>query len=486
MQQQEQYEVIIVGAGVVGSALGHALGKAGRKVLVVERDLNEPDRIVGELMQPGGVQRLHELGLQDCLVGIDAPEVVGYGIFFKGKGIALPYHITDGKGNLLKGCSFHHGKFIMSLRNALERVKNVELKQGTVSSLLEEGAQVTGVTYKDLTNTVHEVRAPLTIVCDGAFSNLRKNFVSNKPIATSSFVGVIIKDTPLPFPNHGHVFLTNNGPILAYQIGTSETRMLVDVPMPLPSAGNGDLQKHLIDVTAPQLPESIRGAFIHAVQTTRPRSMPNSRLHPQSGVRRGVLLLGDAFNMRHPLTGGGMSVGLNDVVIVRDIISKLGDLTDCDKVSKALETLNEKRKPAAATTNILAGALYAVFTAVGDPVLPAMRHACLTYFRMGGIGVRGPVSLLSCLNPRPLSLVFHFFAVAFVGIAQVLWPFPTPARIAKAYRLLAAASTIVVPLIKAEGVLPFIPILCRILRLTKSNNNNTNNNTQTADQLKET
>ena len=36
----------------------------GRRVRVIERDLNEPDRIVGELLQPGGYLKLIELGLQ--------------------------------------------------------------------------------------------------------------------------------------------------------------------------------------------------------------------------------------------------------------------------------------------------------------------------------------------------------------------------------------------------------------------------------------
>ena len=35
----------------------------GRRVHVIERDLNEPDRIVGELLQPGGYIKLIELGL---------------------------------------------------------------------------------------------------------------------------------------------------------------------------------------------------------------------------------------------------------------------------------------------------------------------------------------------------------------------------------------------------------------------------------------
>lgn len=103
--------------------------------------------------------------------------------------------------------------------------------------------------------------------------------------------------------------------------------MLVDIPKPLP--GKDDLPKYLLDVvsilhcynntylrilltylyyfilqTAPQLPECIRGAFIKAVTTDTLRSMPNNRLHPKACNKPGVLLLGDAFNMRHPLTGG--------------------------------------------------------------------------------------------------------------------------------------------------------------------------------------
>ncbi|XP_044382183.1 uncharacterized protein [Triticum aestivum] len=42
--------------------------KDDRRVHVIERDLTEPDRIVGELLQPGGYLKLIELGLQENLV----------------------------------------------------------------------------------------------------------------------------------------------------------------------------------------------------------------------------------------------------------------------------------------------------------------------------------------------------------------------------------------------------------------------------------
>ena len=76
--------------------------------------------------------------------------------------------------------------------------------------------------------------------------------------------------------------------------------------------------------------------------------------------------------MRHPLTGGGMTVSLNDVVQLRD-----------------------KRYPLASTINVLSLALYAVFAATDDPYLPAMREACFNYFQLGGECVNGPMSMLA-------------------------------------------------------------------------------------------
>lgn len=56
-------DVLIIGSGIVGSALATALARDGRRVTVVERNLDEPDRIVGELLQPGGRRALKKLGI---------------------------------------------------------------------------------------------------------------------------------------------------------------------------------------------------------------------------------------------------------------------------------------------------------------------------------------------------------------------------------------------------------------------------------------
>lgn len=61
---EKTYDVAIIGAGIFGPPLAKVLAEDGRSVVLIERDMNEPDRIVGELLQPGGVAALEKLGLR--------------------------------------------------------------------------------------------------------------------------------------------------------------------------------------------------------------------------------------------------------------------------------------------------------------------------------------------------------------------------------------------------------------------------------------
>jgi squalene monooxygenase len=112
-------EAIIVGAGILGCTLAIALAKQGRSVILIERDMSEPDRIVGELLQPGGVKALSELGLRSCLEGIDAIPEYGYQVIYKDEKVLIPYLGQDAVSR--EGRSFHHGRFVNNLRNAVKK-----------------------------------------------------------------------------------------------------------------------------------------------------------------------------------------------------------------------------------------------------------------------------------------------------------------------------------------------------------------------------
>lgn len=70
----------------------------------------------------------------------------------------------------------------------------------------------------------------------------------------SCFVGLVLENCQLPYPNHGHVILADPSPILFYPISSTEVRCLVDVPgQKVPSIANGEMANYLKTVVAPQV-----------------------------------------------------------------------------------------------------------------------------------------------------------------------------------------------------------------------------------------
>ncbi|KAF8886320.1 SE-domain-containing protein [Infundibulicybe gibba] len=383
------YDVVIVGAGIAGSAMAHALSTLPP----------EPDRIVGELLQPGGVAALKQLGLRACLDGIDAITVKGYCV-------------------VETAIRFHHGRFVMTLREAARRA-GADMIEATVSDLIEceKTGKVKGVqaTRKAADSDAEQAKesyfADLVIIADGCFSNFRSSVMGKsacKSTTKSHFIGAILEDATLPIPEHGTVALTKGfGPF-------SYTKFQNTIPACLST-----LLAHILTNVMPQLPAALHTPIQKALDKDRLRRMPNSFLPPieqgAGSAKQGVILLGDAWNMRHPLTGGGMTVALHDVMLLRGLLGKIEHLRDWAQVKAALHEWHWSRKPLASTINILSVALYDLFGADGE-ALAVLRMGCFKYFERGGECINGPVSLLSGVAPSPVLLANHFFAVAFYSI----------------------------------------------------------------------
>ena len=445
---RNEADVLIVGAGILGCALAVTFARQGRSVYLLERSLKEPDRIVGELLQPGGVQALETLGLRHCLEEIDAIPVKGYGIFYYDEFVEIPYLANDHpiEKPSPEGRSFHHGRFVRRLRKACLCEPNVKVVETTVTSTIKSPTtnRILGVEAMGQSEKPCRYFASLNVIADGHASKFRKQHHPHTVTTRSKFWGIELIDAKLPLPLHGHVVLGDGAPVLLYQIGTHETRALIDVPTNLPSASPaaGGIQNHLRTQVLPSLPKGVQSSFSSALDKGKLRSMPNSFLPPSTNVTPGLIMLGDAMNIRHPLTGGGMTVALNDVVLLHELLSpsSVPDLGDTSMVLEKMSLFHWRRKSLASVINILAQALYTLFAANGkrhlvlaslffdvvlidhvvDPYLRALQRGCFRYFQLGGTKVSGPVGLLAGITRQPVVLFYHFFAVALLAM-KIFW-----------------------------------------------------------------
>lgn len=438
------YDAIIVGGSIAGPVMAKALSDQGRKVLVLDRTLfTRPDRIVGELLQPGGLDCLRQLGMERCALDIGS-SCKGYNVVNdQGENVDLPYQ--EG----VSGASFHFGEFVDNLRRFVwDNCKaNATMLEATVVDLLTEGSgcyeHVVGVEYsvaedyqvpqnpftnepaKSAKQTKKVVAfAPLVLMCDGGMSKWKSKYQHFHPASDyhSNFVALILKNIKLPVEERGTVFLGKTGPILSYRLDKNEVRFLVDYNKPqLPSLDQQS--KWLIREVAPCLPVDLRREFISAASDLQSiRSMPVAFYPPAFPLIKGYCGLGDHSNQRHPLTGGGMTCAFRDCLLLAECLRKIPNLrsnstevmAEVEKsIHSAILSYTRTRCDKTCCINMLSWALYSVFS--DEP----LRRACFDYFTRGGECVAGPMSLLAGLESDILSLVYHYFDVVLSGMTNI-------------------------------------------------------------------
>ena len=431
-------DVCIIGAGVAGSALAWYLGNQGINVVVIERDFSEPDKFIGELLQPGGVIKLQEMGYTGVLEGFDAQSINGYALFNEERNFSIPY--PEVKGTIATGRGFRYGKFISSLREQLRHLPTVNLIQGSANMLLDNknSGVVTGVQFQTKESNEAVINAHLTVVCDGGFSRFRSDLNRGEQQTKGFMVGLLLKNCELPYPGHGHVFMSGKSPFLAYPVSSTETRLLVDFPGNTSPKQGGKVQTYLHDITT-KMPESMRPSFLEAIQDAKIKAMPSMTVAAEPINKSGVIMLGDALNMRHPLTGGGMTAALTDVQLLGSLLFGVERFENNTSIKKVGEMFYRSRHHSNATINILADALYDVMT------YPDLKQACYDYLSRGDKYAKGPVSILSGISRNKKLLVQEFFAVALFGANCILKPFPTPRSLIRSYNLFKEAIHIIKP-----------------------------------------
>ncbi|XP_063968394.1 squalene monooxygenase-like [Lytechinus pictus] len=438
-------EVIIVGSGVLGSTMATVLARDGRRVTVIERDMKEPDRIVGELFQPGGIRTLEDLGLGDCASGFEEVRLDGFVIHDPFINKPIDFQYPKGEADKIQSARcFHHGRFIMSLRKAAMAEKNVTYIEGTVTTIIEEKGRVVGVEYKKKGEQEKKtLLAPLTVVADGTFSKFRKQFsmASHEKMKTptSYFIGFKLKETYDLKANHAEGFWCQSTPTIMYRICPDTIRLMADIET---SVQPKNPKQFVMDTLYPDLPDHLKKVVGPAMEDdgVRLRLVPTYYVPSAPLQKPGTLLLGDALNCRHPYTASGMTVALMDIKTWADILQGIDSLDDKEIMAEAINEFQKRRRAGyALVINVFAQCVKTVLFAT-DRYLSKFRLGAYNYVLLGGECLNGPLRIYGCLEPRPALLLYHFLAV----------------NLYTAYYLLKSAPWYAKPIALLDGPLVFI------------------------------
>lgn len=401
------FEVVVVGGGFTGMAAAAALSQKGAKVTVLEASLSTAPQFRGELIHPKGVRALDALGLKQPLFDAGGVAVHGFAVTpdANADAIVLPYAQESGPG-----LGIDHPLMVLTMRREVAKRPNVTVSTGArVVDFVKDGERIVGVKRAD--GSVH--RADLVVVADGRQSKLRPLLGLQPEIKLLSHtVAVAVEGDLLPWGMNGHVFLGAPGPILAYPYGDKKIRFCIDVPSGL-AKGKAAYLELLKTQYAPFVPEPLRAAMLHALDTEPFEAVATHSISTQACAASGVALVGDAGGCAHPLTASGMTNALNDVLSLAEVVAEQGPSNG------ALETYQRRRYDFIRMRELFTDALYEVFRGQ-DAGSKGLQAGVFRYWKSSQRHREASMNILSGENVRTSHFVSEYTRVFGLSALDVL------------------------------------------------------------------
>ncbi len=401
-------DVLIAGGGPAGCSAAAALAELGRRVLLVDAGGDRAKQLAGELLHPGGVRDLEQLG---------------FGTLRQASGACLihGFAVIDNCGNAPRGCLLPYGEARVGI--AVEHVAMTEpLWKGLEARARVERwrpARVIGVTQNDPQGVEVAVRrdggaeerifARLLVAADGRASPVRSLLgIGEKRERLSTMLGVAVEAGHLPHPGYGHLFVGGAAPVLAYEIDRGRARVMVDLPL----RSNAESL-----ASSPQLlsglPVGLREQVLRRLSLERPLMAANETRLSQRVAEQSAVLIGDAAGCCHPLSASGLASSTRDARVLQAALQECGD-----DYPRAAQLYARRRRAPQRTRIALASALYRAFSEPSGEMI-ALRAGLFRYWERSAEGRAVSMALLSTDESRMSVMAREYARVVGHGLAAM-------------------------------------------------------------------
>lgn len=316
----EQFEIAVVGGGMVGAALALGLAKQGRSVAVIEKftpktfDSNQPMDLRVSAISHRSVDLLESL---DAWQEIQAMRVCPYArletweadscrIRFNAKELALPQLGYIVENRLIQ----------LGLWAQFERFDNLKVIEGDGVESLELSPNNSTITLE----SGRVLNAGLVVGADGANSRVR----SAAGIGITAWdyrqeCMLINVETELPQQDITWQWFTTSGPRSFLPLcGNQGSLVWYDSPKRI---------RQLKAMTPAQLEQEIITHFpkeLGSIKVLQHGSFPLTRRHAQQYHKQGCVIVGDAAHTINPLAGQGVNLGFKDVETLLECFESKG------------------------------------------------------------------------------------------------------------------------------------------------------------------
>jgi len=315
------YDLIIIGGGLAGAALGRALALHGVRVLVVERETRFRDRVRGETIHPWGVAEARALGLADLLLATCGKEVRWWRASAVGTLGLTERDLIATTPARAGELTFHHPAMQETLLRAATDAGAV-VRRGVRAVDLVPGA-VPRVHVQAEDGDAETISARLVVVADRRDSRARSwaGFTVNRDperlvIAGFLLAGLRLPDDAVRGVSHaaaGHLalfFPLRDGRHRVYYVYRR-----TGAPRPLSGL------RHTSDFVAACVAAGADPDWFDNAQPAGPlAAFEGADRWVDRPYRDGVVLMGDAAAACDPSWGCGMALALHDVRTLRDLL----------------------------------------------------------------------------------------------------------------------------------------------------------------------
>jgi 2-octaprenyl-6-methoxyphenol hydroxylase len=314
---QQRYQVVVVGAGLVGAATALALGRQGLRVALVERQPPQAPEAAWDTriyaISPAHQRFLESLGAWQGMDASRVQSVFRMDVVGDASGAIRLDAYQSGVSHL--AAIVESGRLQHALWQAIEADGDVALHcPAAIESIVREGA-LTRLTLGD--GSVLETE--LVVGADGAASRIREWAGLASTLIPYGQSGVVA-NFECERAHHGTAFQWFfGGDILAW---LPLTRNCMSMVWSTRTAHADEL----VALDAEALTEKVRAAGHDRLGAMRPltpaAAFPLRLIRVSSPVAAGVALVGDAAHGVHPLSGQGVNLGFGDAEALVEVLAR--------------------------------------------------------------------------------------------------------------------------------------------------------------------